>query len=175
MRFLLLIIFIHFFSVSAISQEHIATFPDDFFGIYSGNLHISSEKGDQTIPMEFHLFTTDSVHKYKYTLVYGDGETKQIRSYNLVEKNKEKGTYVIDENNGIILDCKVLDNKMYTLFEVNGNLLTTFITFEADHLIFEIIFASRDDKNVSYAENEDKNEVGSFPISTIQKAMLKKQ
>mgnify|MGYP003679754299 FL=1 len=58
MNFLFSIIFCLFFSASAISQDKSIDFPDDFFGIYKGNLHISSEKGNQNIPMEFHLLAT---------------------------------------------------------------------------------------------------------------------
>ncbi|WP_432411639.1 hypothetical protein [Rasiella sp. SM2506] len=162
------------FSISAVSQEKLVQFPDDFFGIYTGMLQISSDKGNQILPMEFQLLATDTAGKYTYTLVYGEGETKQIRYYSLLEKNKATGAYVVDENNGIILDDKVQDNRMYAVFEVNDTLLTTFITFEADHMIFEIIATSKNDKRVTYTEDEDKIEVISYPISTIQRAVLKK-
>lgn len=175
MRYLYVFIFSIIFSVSAVSQEKSVDFPADFFGMYTGTLQISSEKGGQNIPMEFHLLATDSVGKYTYTLVYGEGETKQVRAYKLLEKEKEKGHYSVDENNGIILDTKVLYNRMYTLFEVNNTLLTTFITLEADHMIFEIIATSKSNKRVTYAENEDKTKVISYPITTIQRAVLKKQ
>ncbi len=175
MKFLFSIIFCLFFSASAISQDKSIDFPDDFFGIYKGNLHISSEKGNQNIPMEFHLLATDSVGTYAYTLVYGEGETKQVCRYTLIEKSKEKGTYVVDENNGILMDTKVIDNKMYTLFEVQGNLLTTFITFESGYLDFEIIFSPTSKQTTTYTENEEKIEVISHPITTVQRAVLQKQ
>jgi len=175
MRFLLITIFSLFFSVSVNSQEKLITFPGDFFGIYKGNLLISTEKGDRNIPMEFHLLATDSVGKYVYTLIYGEGETKQERLYNLIEKDKEKGRYVVDENNGIILDCNVINNKMYTLFEVNDTLLTTFITFETKSMVFEIIATPKSKKEVTYSDDEAKTEVISYPISTIQRGVLQKQ
>jgi hypothetical protein len=175
MKYLPLFIFFCFVSLSTKSQELMSQFPEDLFGIYTGNLHISSEKGNQTLPMEFHLVATDSVGKYTYTLVYGEGETKQIRDYILLEKDKEKGLYVVDENNGILLDVRVLKNKMYTLFEVNNTLLTTFITFEEKHLVFEIIATPTVNKRITHANDEAKTEVISYPIATIQRAVLKKQ
>ena len=175
MRCLFIAIFMLNFSVSAISQEQTANFPDDYFGIYKGNLHISSEQGNQNIPMEFHLLATDTLGKYIYTLVYGEGETKQLRAYNLLEKDQEKGHYVVDEHNGIILDANVINNRMYTLFEVNDTLLTTFITFETAYMIFEIVTTPKSKKRVTYAEDEDKIEVISYPITTIQRALLQKQ
>ncbi|RDK89244.1 hypothetical protein C8D94_1011128 [Marinirhabdus gelatinilytica] len=150
-------------------------FPEDFFGIYKGTLHISSEKGKQEVPMELHLFATDTIGAYTYTLVYGEGTSKQVRDYSLVEIDAEKGLFQVDENNGILLDTKILSNKLYTLFEVSGNLLTTFITFEKDHLIFEIVFAPTSKKNVTHGNDEANTEVISYPITTVQRAVLKKQ
>jgi len=53
------------------------SFPQAYFGVYKGNLKITNPKGTQTIPMEFHLKATDSIGKYVYTLVYGEGEQRK--------------------------------------------------------------------------------------------------
>ena len=125
--------------------------------------------------MEFHLLPSDTSSRYQYTIVYGEGEQRQERNYTLIEKNARKGEYVVDENNGIILDDKVIENRMYALFEVQGSLLTTFITFEKDHLIFEIIATQTENKNISGGQDEATPEVISYPISTVQRARLIKQ
>ena len=169
------LMFFLFFQFSVSGQNFEGTFPDDFFGIYTGTLAISSERGNQEVMMEFHLLPTEIEGKYTYTLVYGEGESKQVREYHLLEKNKEKGTYVVDENNGIVLDDKVIGNRMYALFEVNETLLTTFITFETDHLVFEIVATPKAKKRVTHANDEAKTEVISYPITTVQRAVLQKQ
>ncbi|MEM7086842.1 MAG: hypothetical protein AAF489_11705 [Bacteroidota bacterium] len=150
-------------------------FPDDYFGTYIGTLEISSKNGHQTYPMEFHLKPTDSPGKYEYKLVYGAGDARQERPYHLIAKDTATGSYIVDENNGIILHDKVIDNRMYALFEVGGNLLTTFITFEKDHMVFEIAVTNTSEKQHSYADNGEKTEVISYPISTVQRAVLQKQ
>ena len=61
------------------------------------------------------------------------------------------------------------------MFDVQGNLLTTFITFETDHVFFEIIFAPTRNKTTTYAEDVEKTEVISYPITTVQTAILQKQ
>ena len=157
------------------SQQDMPKFPDDFFGNYKGTLTINNSRGEQQIPMEFHLQATDSTDQFTYTLVYGEGDARQERLYTLKTLDSKAGTYVVDENNGIILDDKVVANRMYSLFEVQGNLLTTFITFEKDQLLFEIVFASKENARTTYAENEAKTEVISYPISTVQRAILKKE
>jgi len=149
-------------------------FPDEYLGIYKGTLNIESQQGKQKFPMEFHLLKTDTLDRYRYVLVYGEGEKKQVRNYHMIAKNKEKGEYVVDENNGIILTDKRFGNTLYSLFEVNENLLTTFITFEEDQVIWEITFAPKKEKEVSYATS-DSTKVIAYPIKTRQKAFLKKQ
>jgi len=162
--------------VPTFSQESIPiNFPDDYFGIYTGTLEISNKNGNQTYPMEFHLQPTDSIGKYEYKLVYGAGDTRQERPYNLIAKDTASGSYIVDENNGIILHDKVIGNRMYALFEVGGNLLTTFITFEKDHMIFEIAVTNTAEKQLSYTNDEEKTEVISYPITTVQRAVLQKQ
>ena len=82
---------------------------------------------------------------------------------------------MVDENNGIILHDKIIDNRMYALFEVGNNILTTFITFEHDRMIFEMAVTNTVEKQVTYAVDAEKTRVTSYPISTVQRAVLLKQ
>ena len=54
-------------------------FPQDFYGIYKGDLKITNSNGEQTIAMELHLNETDSIEKYQYTLVYITKDERQER------------------------------------------------------------------------------------------------
>lgn len=151
------------------------SFPKSYFGIYTGDLVINTNKGIQNYPMEFHMQPTDSLGIYEYVIVYGKGEKQQVRDYTLMEKDAEKGIYTLDENNGIILECKVIENKIYFLFEVANSLLTTFITFNNTDLIFEIVATNTTQKIVSGGQDEETPEVFSYPINVVQKAILIKQ
>ena len=178
MKYTILIYIVSFFLsiISSTAQEiDTANFPEAYFGKYIGTLQISSTKGPKTFPMEFHLLPRDSVGSYTYTLVYGEGEQRQERLYTLVSKDPDNGEYIIDENNGIVLNAKILGNRMYCLFEVQGTILTTFITFEEGHLVFEIAASNRENKNISGGQNEASPEVISYPITTVQRAELIKQ
>ncbi|AVI51176.1 hypothetical protein C5O00_08295 [Pukyongia salina] len=162
-------------AISFAQNDVSSVFPDDFLGVYKGKLNINSDRGTQEITMEFHLKATDSMDTFEYILVYGEGDSWQQRNYTLRTLNKAKGEYLVDENNGILLDDKVVDNRMYALFEVQGTLLTTFITFKEDHMIFEIAAARRENARTTYAENDERTEVISYPVSTVQRAVLKRQ
>ena len=167
------LLFCLFWATLLMAQEE-AKFPDDFFGKYAGILNIHTQRGDQEVPMEFHLLPTDSLGVYQYTLVYGAGDQRQERAYVLLEEDAANGRYAIDERNGIVLDNKVHGNKLYALFEVQGNLLTTFISLEEDHAVFEIVFANKASARETYAI-QDSVQVLSYPITTVQRAVLQKQ
>lgn len=161
------------FQLSA--QSDSLHFPQDFYGIYKGNLQITNARGKQTIQMEFHLNPTDSIGKYQYMLVYIMDGNRQERKYNLLEKDASKGEYIVDENNGILLDAKLIDNTLFSMFEVQGSILTTTERFYKESMDFEITFANKAQQTKSGTEDEDATVVISYPISVLQKAHLIKQ
>lgn len=177
MMHLKLIIFLYGFTTFVTLGQNVETknFPNSYFGIYTGDLIINTNKGVQNYPMEFHMQPTDSLGVYDYTIVYGKGEQQQVRDYTLKEKDVEKGIYTLDENNGVLLESRVIENKIYFLFEVANSLLTTFITFNDKDLIFEIIATNTTQKMVSGGQDEETPEVFSYPINVVQKAVLIKQ
>lgn len=176
MKKLLLLLVLNFTLSFSYGQELTTTsFPDSYFGNYTGDLVINTNKGIQNYPMEFHLQPTDSSGVYDYIIVYGKGEQRQERNYTLKEKDVKKGLYTLDENNGILLNCKVIENKIYFLFEVSDSLLTTFITFNNNDLVFEIVATNTTQKMVSGGQDEETPEVFSYPINVVQRALLIKQ
>ena len=175
MKLLFLIAVICISNISIAQEEKDKIFPDSYFGIYKGDLMISSGKGQQNIPMEFHLLETDSLGKYDYTIIYGEGEKSQTRSYTLIEKDASTGNYILDENNGILLEAKVIFDKMFFIFEVNGSLITTYITYGDDQLVFEVVATQTKDKTVSGGISEEIPEVYSYPVGLVQRAFLFKQ
>lgn len=169
--FTLLIVVISF---SAKAQDGTLTFPDSYFGIYKGDLEITNANGKQSIGMEFHLAATDSVGVYTYKIVYIFDGKRNDRNYTLKTIDKEKGEYVVDENNGIILGAKLVDNVLHNVFEVGGNLLMTTEAFFPDYMTFEIVFSGKNAKTITEA-TEDGTQVISYPITVTQKAKLLKQ
>ncbi len=167
------VLYFFFFSIVSLgfSQEKKDTFPNNFLGIYKGDLTINSARGTQKIPMEFHLKKTDSVHQFDYVLMYHGSP----RNYTLVVKDLEKGLFEVDENNGIILPTKYADNTLYSFFEVQGSFLSSRFEFKKDTLIFEILFTATKNKITTGGTSKEIPEVFGYPISTVQKAILEKQ
>ncbi|MGG8497716.1 hypothetical protein ACQY1Q_15000 [Tenacibaculum sp. TC6] len=158
-------------SWGVIRAQNSQRFPQDFLGVYKGTLVINSAKGTQTIPMEFHLTPTDSsTTVFTYQLVYNG----QPRNYTLIEKDKTKGLYEIDENNGIVLPANYVANTLYSFFEVQGNLLTTRLSFTNNSLDFEILFTAVKNKTTTGKGTKEIPFVYGYPISVVQRAVLVK-
>lgn len=158
-----------FFTISFFSQEKIS-FPENAIGEYKGTLIIDSPKGKQEISMEFHMRKTDSLHRFDYVLIYNG----QARNYTLIIKDREKGICEIDENNGIILPSRFSGSTLHSFFEVQGNFLSSRLDFSKDKMIFEILFSATKNKTTSGGTSKEIPEVFGYPITVVQKAVLKK-
>ncbi|MCB9838294.1 MAG: hypothetical protein H6813_03055 [Phycisphaeraceae bacterium] len=55
-----------------------------------------------------------------WTLIYGQGETRQIRPYTLLVVDADAGAYVMDEQNSILLPMTMLDGALHGVFVVGG-------------------------------------------------------
>ena len=162
-------------SLIGFSQTKEANFPNDFFGKYKGKLNITSANGTQQIDMEFHLLPTDTVGKYHYTIIYKSDKINQERKYTLLEKDKTKGQFVVDENNGILLNCMYANNALYSIFEVQGGLLTTTEHFYKEYMDFEIMYSAKEKVEKSLTTEDKLTEVLSYPVISVQQAKLYKE
>ncbi len=149
-------------------------FPNAFLGKYAGTLHITNTNGKSDLLMEFHLLKTVSPDTFVYKLVYVTDSIRQSRDYHLISIDLDKGEFLVDENNGILLDTKYIDSTLYSMFEVEGSLLTSTLRFNGDYIDFEITFSKMENKRNSGGEGGDEEMPGvvSYPITVVQKARL---
>ncbi|WP_420459018.1 hypothetical protein [Neolewinella sp.] len=116
------------------------TFPDDWYGSWRGDLAIwrAGQQVD-TVPMEFELSLADT-GGINYIIRYlPEGRPVDERSYLLQSVDSTAGHYVIDERNGILLDEYLVDNCLYSRFDVMGSDLLARICYTAqDTLEYEI-------------------------------------
>ncbi|WP_298900715.1 hypothetical protein [uncultured Psychroserpens sp.] len=149
-------------------------FPDDYLGVYKGDLVITSSKGKQSLPMEFHLKATDSTDLYSYKFIVLVNNKPSEKNYTLKVKDKSKGEFLIDENNGIVLNANYIDNTLYSVFDVESSLITTTETFYENKMEFKIVYSDMTDKTSSDNGGDAVN-VTNYPVTVIQKAILTKQ
>ncbi len=145
-------------------------FPNDYLGIYKGNLNITTMKGKEAIPMEFHLIETSDSLNYQYKIFYGVERSE--RAYNL-KKTHNPHLYLVDENNGIILETAYADHTLFSTYEVMGNLLNCTEVFHDDYMEFMITMSRVQDTSIT--GNAESAIVKNYPLSIMQKAVLYKE
>lgn len=148
---------------------------DDWLGKWKGTLEICNSRSITYVPMEIIIAKTNTPNIYRWSIFYEEGEKKSERAYELIIKDLEKGNFIIDEKNDILLDMKYLDSSFYSMFEVKQNLLFARYTLHIDEIEYETIACKTD---LSYKTGSDKEEseiITNYPVFVSQKAHLKKQ
>ena len=80
----------------------------------------------------------------------------------------------MDEVNGILLDCRLMGNVMFSQFKVGDVLLTSREELR-DGKLFTAIITSRFGSPRVTGDKGKENEVLSYPLQSIQYATLTKQ
>ncbi len=173
------ILLLSFSTIASIQAQKTSTFPDTWSGQWTGDLEIYSGTGLlQKVPMALNIQPTDSSSVYTWELIYGSGDKQSVRPYKLMVVDREKGQYLIDENNSIILQGYLLGGKFYNRFKVGDNLLLTTTELLGDNLIFEVISGKSDAIKTTGGQVVDGEEVppvDGYEIMVRQKAVLKKE
>ena len=128
--------------------------------------------------MALEIAPTDRADVFTWIIIYEEGSLQTKRNYELKTLNAKEGLYVIDEKNTIFIEAYHFNNQLISHFEVKNNELTSIYEKQGDYLIFNIIMGKN--KPVSETggkefEGKEIPEVKSYPISTTQRAILKRQ
>lgn len=148
--------------------------PESYLGRYQGTLSIYSGERKQELTMEFHLLPKDSAYQYDYHLIYMPNDSvRDERLYTLIYQ-PDTHTFEVDEHNGIKLSASLVDHSLYSIFEVQGGLLTSVIRFYGDEAELDITYSAKNRAVTTGGLSEDIPEVITYPIGTVQKARLVK-
>ncbi len=148
--------------------------PPEWIGDWAGTLMIPTAKTPQEVRMELHIHPLKNERGYQWQIVYGSGDKKNIRDYKLIPQADKPRVFVLDENNGILLDCRLMGNVMFSQFKVGDVLLTSREELRDGKLFTEII-TSRFGSPRMTGDKGKESEVHSYPLQSIQYATLTKQ
>ena len=118
MKYLVLLL-VGFISLSANSQS--GPFPQSWIGNWKGELqwYKTGKAEPQKVNMELRIHPTDITETFTWQIIYGSA-SEDNRPYTLIAKDTTKTHWVIDENNGIVLDQYWVGNKFLWSFYGNG-------------------------------------------------------
>jgi hypothetical protein len=148
------------------------TFPQSFVGNWKGQLQwMVAGKATQNFSMQLRIQPTDTANQYTWQIIYGTAG-KDNRPYILKPVDTAKGHWIIDENNGIILDSYVHGNAIHGAFTVQGNTIVDNYTIENGKMRVEFFSIKLGDKKQSGKGTEDTPFVDSYKISSYQTGVL---
>jgi hypothetical protein len=174
-RILGLFLFFYFTNQSVAQEVH---FPKDWLGSWSGKLDIySGQNVVQQVSMRLNIHPTDRDSVWTWNICYGEDTIKGLRAYEIKVLNGEKGHYLIDEKNSILIDAFVQGNILISHFEVQSSHITSIYRRQDDELIFEIIVHKGDairSTGGTVVSGEEIPPVQAYQITGYQRAILKK-
>lgn len=155
-------------------------FPEDWAGVWSGQLRILSTQGvQQTVPMTLEILPQDTSDRWTYHLVYGEDRAAGLRAYELVPVDPARGLWAIDERNSIRMEAYLFENQLVQRFEVMGNLLETILERHGpNELRWEILSGALEPASTTGGQTVDGEEippVNAYPIRVRQTATLRRE
>jgi hypothetical protein len=151
-----------------------AAFPECFIGHWKGKMKwMVAGKPVQEFTMQLIIQVTDSANQYAWQIMYGDS-AQDNRPYILKPLDTAKGHWVVDENNGIILDSYVHGNSLHGAFTVQGNTIVDNYTVNGNEMSVEFFSIKLTDKKTTGNNTDDSPLVDSYRISSYQAGTLKR-
>jgi hypothetical protein len=158
------------FTLILVSNQLFAqkSFVENCIGNWSGTMIIYN-KGNKvdSVKVKLTIAKTAQNNAWTWKTEYLSEKMPMTKDYIVREKDLLKGIYVTDEGGGIMLEDYVFENKMYTVFEVQGILLTS--TYELRNLN-ELIFEVTSGKKIEGT----KGEVTNFSVNNLQRVIFKR-
>ncbi len=151
------------------------TFPDDWLGVWRGTCVAFAPGRGQTMtfPMDLHIAPIAGSERMTWKLVYGEGEQRDVRAYELVTVDAAKGHYQIDEKNSIVIDSYLIGDSLWSQFAVQSSLITIKYDRVGGELLFELSSTQQNEPTITGGEGGIP-EVSAYPVRAIQRATLER-
>ncbi len=149
------------------------SFPKSWEGEWKGELswYKTGAKEPQKVNIEIRIRPADSINTWSWQIIYGS-ETEDSRPYKLVMKDSIGVHWVIDENNGIVLDQYWVADKFCGAFTVMNSTIVNNYWMEDNKLIVEFYSISAKPISTSGKGTEESPAVDSYKVGSYQKAVL---
>jgi len=175
-HYFLLMLFLSVVTETGMTQvkSSVQSFPKDFIGNWKGNLAwYPAGKEMQTVKMQLNIQPEPGPSQYSWQLIYGDS-AKDNRPYHLKPVDTASNHWVVDENDGIMLDGYWIGNRFISMFNVQGSTITAIYWIEDMSLHIEMISTKTEAVRESGKGSAEVPTVQSFPVRSYQKAILYK-
>lgn len=157
----LIFCFVLLFSTQLQAQN---TFPEQCIGVWEGTMYIYG--GGQSRDSVRVRHTVKPIDKTSWTWKTDYLSEKLPMTKDYVLRQQEPSIYVVDEGQNVTIPMRQAANKLYSVFEVQGILLTSSYELSNGQLIFEV---------TSGKKNSEANaQVGTYLMNAVQRVELKR-
>ncbi len=145
-----------------------------WLGHWKGELAVQVKDRPPTVNMELVIAPLADGSGWEWTIIYGEGESRQVRAYVLLPGDRP-GRYVMDERNGILLDMAFEQGALVSAFEVEGSLLVSREALAGDTIAYRIdTFAAAEPRSSSVGDPKKPTVVKSYRPLGTQAATLRR-
>jgi hypothetical protein len=166
-------------ATTAPTTEITHAFPAAWIGHWKGPASVGMGERQQQFTMELIVAPTSDPTRHDWTLVYDGHAGRQERKYTLIAIDAAKGQYVIDENNGIVLDATIVDHVLHSHFIVQGNRIVVreeLLNAGTDEAAIKVEMVTTVDSSATTTGGKDGvPEVKTWKPVSIQRATLRKE
>ena len=155
------------------------TFPTDWIGRWLGDARVTRAAGPAIeFKMGLNIEPTATPGTYTWTIIYSGEAGTQIRPYTIARMADKPGTFVIDEQNSILIDAIYLDGGLYSAFEIQGTTINVVYRLQrrgpnGDEIVVELV--STDENTTRQSGGKDAvPRVNSLAPLSLQRAILRR-
>jgi len=144
-----------------------AQFPQQWMGDWKGTMHIyKSGKVVDSVGVTHTVKPAADAGSYVWKTEYHSTKMPVTKDYMLRTKDAANGIYVIDEGVGLELKSYLMGNRLLSMFEVGGVLLTANYELQGNTLVFEVTSSRKDSATGGGVTN--------YAVTTLQRVVLKR-
>lgn len=99
---------------------------ESWFGEWSGSAELRFlDRPSTSFHMGMRIARTADPQRLEWTIVYGEGDARQERPYELLVDDAARGAFTVDERNGIAIPARLIGGTLWSAFAIEGTQVVT--------------------------------------------------
>lgn len=149
------------------NQPAQAQLPNQWLGTWTGTMYIYKQNAVvDSVPVRLTIAPTSRPQVLSWKTEYLSEKRPMVKNYTLNVKDAAKGLFITDEGEGTLLTNHLFGSKLYSVFEVEGILLTATYELRENELIFEVTSGKK--------LSNPTNGVSSYSVDNLQRVVYRK-
>lgn len=149
-----------------------ATFPASWQGHWKGpSVAAPFGRAKTEFPMELRIAPLEGREAWTWEIVYGEGEKRQVRPYELLPVEGEPGHFVVDEKNSILIDAWFQDEAVCTRFWVSNSVIDARYERDGEKMVVTLTTFGEKPARMSGGVKRVPP-VASYALRAVQRAVL---